>query len=284
MSAYDKVIDELSDKLVTELEQYQSTGKYNRPYRLYMPHNVASTNAYSATNLIVLMFQMRRTAVWGTFNQWAKLGYHPAKNTGVPIYSPPLTKRDVGEDGSEIISARPPRAYHVFNSDDVRNEAGDAYPDELALNTDDENDYASEWFELVGAKTSHDSMRPEYVLTQDVIRMPSFQNFNSSELYYSTFGHELIHWTGHVSRLNRETLTRYHDDVSIRAREELVAEIGATMICAHLGLSYDAIRDDHLEYLTSWLSALKNDKSFLKDAVKQATTAFQYLINAANAK
>jgi antirestriction protein ArdC len=80
---------------------------------------------------------------------------------------------------------------------------------------------------------------------------------SAAEAYYSTKLHELTHWTGIESRCNRQFGKRFGDDAY--AVEELVAELGATFLCADLGITA-APRADHAPYLDSWLRVLKADK------------------------
>src|SRR3546814_16668038 len=68
--------------------------------------------------------------------------------------------------------------------------------------------------------------RSYYRPDEDRIYMPARSAFDSDEAMIATEGHELVHATGHASRLARDTLRDYHKERAIRAREELVAEIG----------------------------------------------------------
>src|SRR3546814_3152124 len=88
--------------------------------------------------------------------------------------------------------------------------------------------------------------------------MPARSAVDSDEAMIATEGHELVHATGHASRLARDTLRDYHKERAIRAREELVAEIGASFLMADLGLAYSP-RPDHAAYVARWLKALEND-------------------------
>ena len=88
----------------------------------------------------------------------------------------------------------------------------------------------------------------------------------------ATISHELIHATGHKSRENRVSLRDYHKDRSVRALEELVAELGASYLMADLGLSY-APRSDHAQYIASWLVNLKNDPKAIFTAARLAQAA-----------
>lgn len=274
---YDKVMTETAERLIAELEHAQATGKWNRPYQLYVPHNVDTKAEYSGANVYALLFRMKPTAVWGTFNQWKARGYYPAKNTGVPIYSPPLYRRDTDKDGNEVVKPAPPRVFYVYNAHDVTNNAGEQYPVDDVVNAGQVIPHCQDWFAKLPITIELTSAAPSYSRRADVIRMPLFESFLTPELYYSTLAHELVHWAGGAARLNRDTLVKYESSIEIRAREELTAEIGATMLCAALNLPYEAVRDDHIGYISNWLTALKNDKTFLRDALKQAQLSVQYI-------
>ena len=126
--------------------------------------------------------------------------------------------------------------------------------------------------------TENDQGRACYTPSLDQISMPRRCDFtatdtsDATECYYSTALHELIHWTGHKSRCARL------DDKSKRgyAFEELVAEIGAVMLCVKLGVSVE-VRADHAKYLNGWLKALKDDRKYISDAAKLASKAIDYL-------
>jgi hypothetical protein len=79
-----------------------------------------------------------------------------------------------------------------------------------------------------------------------------------------------------VDRLARETLRDYHKERSIRAREELVAELGASYLMADLGLAYTP-RPDHAAYLASWLGALRHDPKAIFNAAAQAQAAADWI-------
>lgn len=88
--------------------------------------------------------------------------------------------------------------------------------------------------------------------------------------------HEVAHASGHVDRLARETLRDYHKERSIRACEELVAELGASYLMADLGLAYTP-RPDHAAYLASWLGALRHDPKAIFTAAAQAQAAADWI-------
>lgn len=106
----------------------------------------------------------------------------------------------------------------------------------------------------------------------DVIQMPFTKQFTTPENYYAVLFHELIHWTGHKSRLHRLTSTDKED----YAFEELVAELGSAFLCARFQIP--ASLTSTTAYIKSWLRALQNDHSYVLKAVKQAEVAMQYLL------
>jgi len=109
------------------------------------------------------------------------------------------------------------------------------------------------------------------------IQMPPFESFRDAESYAATLAHECVHWTAPAHRANRD-LSRYAQDRSERAREELVAELGACFLCADLGIVPELEpRADHASYLASWLDVLSNDKRFIFSAAAHAQRAVTYL-------
>ena len=92
--------------------------------------------------------------------------------------------------------------------------------------------------------------------------------------YWATLWHEVIHWTGHPSRSNRERNHRWGDQKY--AFEELVAELGAAFLCAHLGVDGEL---QHERYLEVWSKALSQDRArSLWEASAGATKAKEYVL------
>ena len=122
------------------------------------------------------------------------------------------------------------------------------------------------------------SDRAFYSPSEDKIVMPIIKQFNSTEEYYSTLFHENIHSTGHISRLNR--LTKNAGFASqIYSKEELCAEIGATILCNEIGIDTSKTFQNNVAYIQSWLKALKNDKTLIMSASSQAEKAVNLILN-----
>ena len=112
----------------------------------------------------------------------------------------------------------------------------------------------------------------------DVIQMPERTWFDSVEEYYSTLYHELVHSTGHPTRLNRSTLMdfeRFGDESY--SREELVAEMGAAFLCGFAGVENRTINNSS-SYLRSWLDVLKADSRLVMIAASQAQKAVDVIL------
>jgi len=114
-----------------------------------------------------------------------------------------------------------------------------------------------------------------YIPSQDAICLPLNSAFRNKSERESTKAHEGIHATGAKHRLNRKKAKSWLDGEDY-AYEELVAELGAAMTCAHLGIPLEELQ--HTAYIKSWLKHLKNDSSFIISAAAHANKAFNYLI------
>ncbi|WP_306010508.1 ArdC family protein [Bacillus sp. MMSF_3328] len=112
----------------------------------------------------------------------------------------------------------------------------------------------------------------------DLVNVPPLKDFEKAEEFYCTFFHELVHGTGHKSRLNREGITGTikfgSEDYS---KEELVAEMGAAMLCGISGIETITI-DNTAAYIQSWLRVLKDDKTMVVKAGAQAQKAADYIL------
>lgn len=124
------------------------------------------------------------------------------------------------------------------------------------------------------------SNRAYYSPLRDEVVVPLLDQFDNSEQFYATLFHECTHSTGHPKRLNRKTLTE--DDGfggKEYSREELVAEMGAAMLCNRLALDTKKVFKNSVAYLQNWLSALKNDQSMIVWAASRSEKAVKFVLN-----
>lgn len=132
---------------------------------------------------------------------------------------------------------------------------------------------AEKMIESSGAQIFFDSPGMAfYSPTEDTIHLPAKSQFKDQLSYYATVLHELTHWTGHQSRLARELPEG--TDKQARAREELIAEIGAGFLCPHAGLAYTS---QHAAYIETWVQVFKEDKNAIFKAAAKAREAAEFL-------
>lgn len=113
----------------------------------------------------------------------------------------------------------------------------------------------------------------------DHINVPPMKDFPKLEEYYCTLFHEIVHSTGHTSRLNREGVAGTHKFGSQDySKEELIAEIGASMLTQFAGIS-DITIDNSVAYIQSWIKKLKDDKTMIVKAGAKAQNAVDYVLN-----
>ena len=113
---------------------------------------------------------------------------------------------------------------------------------------------------------------------EDHINVPPMKEFENIHEFYSTLFHEMIHSTGHKERLNRESVVEMNSFGSQSySKEELVAEIGASMLCGVAGIDNETI-DNSASYIQSWLKALRNDHTLIVKASQQAQKAADHIL------
>lgn len=125
---------------------------------------------------------------------------------------------------------------------------------------------------------SFQSGRAYYQPSNDIVSVPPLRDYLSPEEYYCTLFHEYVHSTGHTKRLHRSGITELvaFGDESY-SKEELIAEIGATMLCGVAGIDNSTI-DNSAAYVGGWLRKLKGDKRIIVQAAGQAQKAADYIL------
>ena len=86
----------------------------------------------------------------------------------------------------------------------------------------------------------------------------------------------MIHSTGAAARLNRIRSASFADEAY--GKEELVAEIGAAMLCRYAGIQNTRTETNSAAYLQNWLQALRGDKRMIVFAATQAEKAVKYVL------
>lgn len=265
------VLAEITDQFIAAIETVGSDWKC--PWRKVgsLPTNAATGKRYSGVNLLVLM--MQGGGLWATYKQWESLGAQVRKGEKGTLIVRPLMGKDKETEETVIYGWGGATVFAAHQVDGYEVEASEAV------------DLTVETVEAFIADTGADirrvvSDRAFYSPGKDFIVVPSVEQFSTTEDYYGTVLHELVHWTGHKARLDRGLDTsRFGDDAY--AFEELVAELGASFLCQHFGI-HAGFREDHAKYLKNWLKVLRNDTKAIMTAASKATVAMDYLMTVAN--
>lgn len=283
------VYTRITERIVAELEKgvrpwVQPWGAGNASARVTRPlrHN---GQPYTGLNVLLLWSEaMARdfaSPMWMTFRQASELDAHVRKGESgaTVVYASRFTKTEVDAHGGEVERDIPfLKAYTVFNCDQIEGLPDHYYNrPEPVIDPVERIAEADRFFANTGAVIRHGGAKAFFSPSSDHVQMPPFETFRDAASYYAVLGHECVHWTSANHRLDRD-LSRYHKDRTERAREELVADIGASFLCADLGIVPEMEpRADHASYVQSWLTVLEGDRKAIFQAAAHAQRAVAYL-------
>jgi antirestriction protein ArdC len=269
-----RIIAELEPGAAPWIKAWSTTAGANTPC------NAATNRCYSGCNLVLLWMAQAagfRAPRYLTFKQALDLGGHVRKGErGTKVYFvKQLQVRDKDADEEAATRLVPMmREYTVFNVDQCESLPVSVITGKpmRIRNPDTRDDLADEFLRSTGADIREGHGEAYYVPSRDFISMPAFEAFRSADHFYNVAYHELLHWTGHGSRLDRDLKNRFGS--RSYAAEELVAELGAAFLCAEFGFDGDL---RHAGYLSHWVELLKADKRAFFTACSQASKAADYL-------
>jgi antirestriction protein ArdC len=271
----------ITDRIISELEK--GATPWVKPWRTLkgmpgagMPYNPASGTQYRGVNHFWLGMQPFALPWFVTYKQAQALGGTvKAGEKGTPVvYWNVHRKETTGDNGEQVTSAYAfVKSYWVFNVEQCEGLELPAMPETPPAPFDQSPAVMAliDRLALSGGLT-HAGDSAYFQPARDLIVMPPMAAFAGAANYHATLLHEAVHATGHESRLKRLTPARFGSDDY--AYEELVAELGAAMLCAHTGIDGDL---RHAGYIESWLKALKNDKKFILSASGKAQAAMDFL-------
>jgi antirestriction protein ArdC len=277
----------VTQKIVASLEQgmrpwmkpwdnAHAAGPITKPRR-------ACGTQYRGINVLLLWAEATErnysAPIWMTYKQAADRGGQVRKGeTGTHVvYANRFVKSEVDGKGGEIERWIPfLKSYAVFNVEQI-----DGLPEIFYAKFNNRRpleeriQHADTFLQHMGPTIRHGGDKAFYAPSQDLIQMPPFESFVDPESYYATALHEGIHSTAVKSRLDRDFGRKRWGDAGYAA-EELVAEIGAALLCAELGITPD-VREDHAAYIGFWLTAMKSDKRAIFQLAAHAQRAVDYL-------
>lgn len=251
-----------------------------------MPCNAVSGRPYSGVNVPLLWLTAQERGYtsprWLTYKQATEAGGHVRKGekSTVVVFVNTFAKPD-SDDADKLRRIPFLKTYLLFNvaqCDDLPARFFEAR--KIIYENADERDAAlDEMIVATGATIKHGEARAYYRPAFDYVNMPAFTTFRSSDAYYSTLFHELIHWTGAGRRLDRHKKgARFGGEEY--AFEEMVAELGAAFVCAEYGIDQ---LDQHAGYLDHWVKVLKDHSRMFVAAASAASAAVAYIKDTVNA-
>ncbi|AVX40769.1 Antirestriction protein ArdC (plasmid) [Carboxydocella thermautotrophica] len=268
-----KVYEIVTERIIKKLEQ--GTVPWRQPWRNAIAVNWKTQKPYRGINCFLL-----EPGEYATWNQIMEAGGkvrpEEAKKFQIVVFWKWLEKED-GETG-EIDRVPLLRYYKVYEINRQCEGLESRRKDEIF-----EHDPIEEAEKILAGykdapRIEYQSGQASYNPHSDSIKVPPLQDYRKAEEYYCTLFHELVHSTGHLKRLNRPGFAEIAAFASeTYSKEELIAELGAAMLCAMARIDNSTI-DNSASYIASWLRKLKNDKRLIVQAAASAQKAVDYIL------
>jgi antirestriction protein ArdC len=269
--------DSVTRSIIASLET--GVAPWTRPWKLgrntgIMPHNGATNRPYSGINVMILWAEREEkgytTSNWMTYRQALVLGgqVRGGEQATIIVFTKRITYKDK-ETEEEKKKVGMLRTYAVFNADQI-----DGLPQEAQVEISHFTRIAQAelFIQTTKADIRLGGNKACYVPSLDFIALPPQKQFRSVEHFYATNLHELAHWSGHKSRVDRDLSKRF--GTKTYAAEELVAEPSAAFLCGHLNIPGEL---RHADYIATWIALLKEDDRAIFTAASKAASVADYL-------
>ncbi|MES3017459.1 MAG: zincin-like metallopeptidase domain-containing protein [Bacteroidota bacterium] len=256
-----------------------------------MPTNLISLRPYRAINLWLLAARTYSKKLYLTWHQVKQVGgsVNRGEHGHVVVYWKmiPQEKIRMVHEKTDLVPLL--QYYKVFNISQCRDLPEDlvaraeAFPQSIDAGSSPKKKN-SIFCEAIynnmplPPEIKYETQMALYNPAQDYISMPRKKSYKEPSGYYAALFHQLIHATGHESRLNRSSLLEMSehgaDSYSI---EELIAEMGTSYLCYHAGVLPTPL-GDYFAYLNGWLDKLRHDKHLVVTASVYAQRAVDYIL------
>jgi antirestriction protein ArdC len=264
----------ITEKIIEQLEK--GVVPWRKPWQTVLPQNLISRKEYRGINSILLNSLPFEHPYFLTFKQAHGLGGFVRRGEkGLPVVFWQFMENEETKEKFPLL-----RYYTVFNVSQC-----DGVPVPISCKGSQFNPI-EECDRIVSGMPNSPAVefggnQAFYVPSRDLIQMPVRERCSEAEEFYATIFHELVHSTGHVSRLNRKGINESGVGFGSQtySQEELVAEIGASFLNAKAGIVGRTIANS-ASYIANWLSALRNDKRMVIVAAGAAQRAADYILGA----
>jgi len=284
----ENIYREITDKIIAELErgiipwvQPWTSSKQSCP--LGLPVNGLTRRSYSGINILLLWSALEEhgfaSPYWLTFKQCVAMGGSVRKGEhGTHVYFadkfvPQKEQQRANDEGTDPSAIHFLKRYTVFNAEQCEGLPVGLFGTNEPRQPCEIVPEAEALIASTGADFRIGGDQAFYVPSEDFIRIPNQTAYTEQINYYRTAFHELGHWTGHKTRLDRNLTTKF-GSVDY-AREELVAEMATAFVCASLGI-VPTVR--HADYIGNWLQVLKEDARAIVKAASLASKACDFIL------
>lgn len=285
------IAEAVTDKIISKLNEGVIPWKqcWDGQAGMQLPRNFVTKRPYHGINVFLLLVEDYESPYWMTFKQAQDLGGKVKKGekSTMIIFYQTLTvpSKDPNDPPGTMKNIPFMRYMNVFNVEQVEGEKieerlaklnGPVTERHLSMVESAENIISGmpNPPKFVKSKVN----LPAYSPLTDTIQMPDKNRFHNENHYYATLFHEMVHSTGHESRLNRFVKQVTSKADVEYAKEELVAELGAAFLCYHAGVSNDELIDESASYINSWIQRLRNDHKLIIHAASKAQKASDYIL------
>ena len=279
---------ETFSKKVTELV-LNNTAPWVKPWGANqakgLPVNALTGRPYRGCNVMLLLATPFKSRGWMTFKQVASVGgkvNRGSKATDIFFFTLIQTEHTDSKTGEKFLVDVPVlKNFKVFNLEqcELPEDAPIKYrPEETNEAPIDETGVFNQCEQLLNLAVWHeDDTKAYYIPSRDEIHLPNRRTFSSLSGFWGTAMHELSHWTGHESRLNRDMCHSFGSQKY--AREELIAEVASWLLAVTLGTPHEP--QNSASYLASWVRDFKDKPRELYSAISQAQKVVDYLLETA---
>lgn len=267
------VYEVITKRIVDSLEQ--GIVPWRTPWKSQAPRNLISKKPYRGVNVFLLSAMRHTSPYWLTYRQAKSKGGNVKKGE----HGTPVIFWKVYNPEEEKLRRFILRYYTVFNLSQC--EGIDAPPGDSTDNLIFEP--IEECERIVAGYPNPPTIEfggdhAHYIPTRDHIDLPPRETFESVEAFYATEFHELVHSTGHGSRLEREGITKLdHFSSHQYTKEELVAECGCAFLCGEAGI-LDTTFDNSAAYIAGWVKKLQSEPKWIVQAGGEAAKAVDYIL------
>jgi len=248
-----------------------------------MPQNAGTGRKYSGNNVLILWAEVVHRGFasqrWLTYRQAAAAGGNVRRGEKGTIicYADRFTPKAEAEaargEDREARQVAFLKRFTVFNVDQCEGLPETFTPEVAAIDPVLSIAEADALIAASGARFQIGGSEAFYSPGDDFVQVPPQGAFHEPINWYRAALHELGHWTGHGTRLDRDQKGGFGSEAY--AKEELVAEMAAAFTCASLGIA-PTVR--HSDYIASWLSVLRTDEKAIFRAASQGSKASDFLL------